>query len=103
MQLGGRPSLSDPLPAKPPRMHRQTYWRLLAAVITAQERSLGLEIEEARRHFPGIFTAKRGFPSTQEAAAGPATRSERFTPRTRASWNDRSRGALVQAERPVGV
>jgi len=34
-RLGGGPSVLDPLPGKPPRMHRQTYWRRLAAVITA--------------------------------------------------------------------
>jgi hypothetical protein len=69
MQLGGGPSLLDPLPDKPPRMHRRTYWRLSAAAIKAQERALGLEIDEIRRRFPGLLT--------QDAAA-PSKKSKRF-------------------------
>jgi hypothetical protein len=72
-------------------MHRWTYLRLSAAAIKAQERALGLEIDEARRRFPGLFTPERGFPLTQDAAA-PAKRSDRFfTPRALAAWSGRNR------------
>ena len=62
MRLGGGPIVFDPLPDRSPRMHRRTYWRLFAAAIKAQERALGLEIDEIRRRFPGLFTEERGFP-----------------------------------------
>ena len=77
VRLGGGPIVFDPLPDKPARMHRQTYYRLFAKAIKAQERALGLEIEEARRRFPGRFTPERGFPLTRDAA-GPAKRNGRF-------------------------
>jgi hypothetical protein len=110
MQLGGGPSLSDPLPDRPPRMHRSTYFRLFAAAIKAQERALGLEINEIRRRFPGLLTQENGFPPMQDAVA-PSKRSGRFfsarSARAFAAWNDRGRprqphGPLVQAERPLG-
>jgi hypothetical protein len=42
MQLGGGPSLLDPLPEKPLHMHWRTYHRLLAAAVAAEERSTSL-------------------------------------------------------------
>jgi hypothetical protein len=55
MGLGGGPSLYDPFPGKPPRMHRLTYYRLLAKAMAAQERSLALEIDDIRRRYPGLL------------------------------------------------
>ena len=46
---------STPFTEKPPRMHRLTYYRLSAKAMTAQEHSLGLDIEYLRRHFPGFL------------------------------------------------
>jgi hypothetical protein len=48
MRLGGGPSVLDRLPGKPARMHRRTYWRLLAAAIEAQERMIALDVEWLR-------------------------------------------------------
>jgi hypothetical protein len=45
MRLSGSPSLLDPLPDKPARMHRPTYHRLFGQLIAAEERSLALEID----------------------------------------------------------
>jgi hypothetical protein len=39
IQLGGGPSLLDPFPGKPPRMHRRTYCRLFNKAAEAQERA----------------------------------------------------------------
>jgi hypothetical protein len=90
MQLGGGPSLFDPLPDKPLRMHRRTYFRLFAKAIKAQERALGMEIDEIRRRFPGLLT--------QDAAA-PAPRSRRFftarAARAFSAWNDRGRVSTI--------
>jgi len=86
MRLGGGPSLLDPLPDKPPRMHRWTYFRLVAKAIRAQERLLGLEIEDMRRRFPGLLPPP--------AAARRASRDVKFfTPRAIAADNGRSRAA----------
>jgi hypothetical protein len=99
VRLGGGPIVFDPLPGKPPRMHRSTYFRLFAAAIQAQERALGLEIEEIRRRFPGL---------AMQDAAGPPKRGERFftarAARAFAVWNDRGRraGAPRRSERPAG-
>jgi hypothetical protein len=38
VRLGGGPIVFDPLPGKPPRMHRWTYLRLSATATKAQER-----------------------------------------------------------------
>jgi hypothetical protein len=51
MRLGGSTNLLDPLPCKPPRMHRLTYWRLLNAAMAAQERSLALDREWLRTRY----------------------------------------------------
>jgi hypothetical protein len=42
MRLGGSPSLIDPFPDKPPRMHWRTYERLAARGLAAEGRSLEL-------------------------------------------------------------
>jgi hypothetical protein len=55
MRLSGSPSLLDPFPERPPRMHRLTYHRLFAKAMAAQERSLGLEIDDIRRRYPGLL------------------------------------------------
>jgi hypothetical protein len=59
-----------------------------AKALEAQERALGLEIDEIRRRFPGLLT---------QDAAGPPKRSGRiFTARAArafAAWNDRGRRA----------
>jgi hypothetical protein len=55
MQLGGGPSLLDPFPDKPARMHRRSYDRLLAKAMAAQEPSLGLEIDYMRLRYPGLL------------------------------------------------
>ena len=53
--LGGGPSLLDPFPERPPRMHRLTYYRLSAKAMAAQERSIALGLEYLRRHYPGVL------------------------------------------------
>jgi len=58
MRLGGGPSILDPFAEKPPRMHRQTYYRLLGRAMAAQEHSLGLERDYLRRHFPGVLRTR---------------------------------------------
>jgi hypothetical protein len=51
MRLGGGPSVLDPLPGKPPRMHWRTYDRMYAAAMAADERLVALDIEWLRaRH-----------------------------------------------------
>jgi len=85
MRLGGGPSLLDPLPGKPPRMHRWTYFRLVAKAIKAQECALGLEVEDIGHRFPGLLPPR--------AAARRASRNVKFfTPRALAAWNARARG-----------
>jgi hypothetical protein len=54
--LGRGPIVFDPLPGKPPRMHRRTYFRVLAAAIKAQERAFGLDVAELRRRFPAVIS-----------------------------------------------
>jgi hypothetical protein len=36
-------------------MHRLTYYRLSAKAMAAQERSIALELEYLRRHYPGVL------------------------------------------------
>jgi hypothetical protein len=55
MGLGGGPSILDPFAEKPPRMHWQTYYRWLHKAMAAQERSIGLELDYMRRHYPGFL------------------------------------------------
>jgi hypothetical protein len=55
MSLGGGPSLLEPLPGKPPGMHRLTYDRLLARAMTMQERWIGLQRDYLRRRFRGVL------------------------------------------------
>ena len=49
IRLGGNVNLLEDFPAKPPRMHRRTYDRLLARLLTAQERWVGLSRDYLRR------------------------------------------------------
>ena len=87
-------------------MYRRTYWRLLAKAIKAQDRALGLEIDEARRRFPGLFTEERGLPPTQGAARrSGAGGSSRRVPRVRLQLGTiavGARGPLVRVS-PPGV
>jgi len=77
VRLGGGAIVFDPLRGKPPRMHRWTYWRLFAAAIKAQERVLGLEIDEARRRFPGLFTEEIRRRRTELRRSGARSSSRR--------------------------
>ena len=52
MQLGAGPSLLDPFPRKPPRMHWRTFYRLFNKAAEAQERSIALALEDLRRRYP---------------------------------------------------
>jgi hypothetical protein len=56
MRLGGGPSILDPFAEKPPRMHWQTYYRWLHKAMAAQERSIALESDYLRRHYPGFLS-----------------------------------------------
>jgi hypothetical protein len=52
MQLGGGPSLLDPFPGKPSRMHWRTFYKLFNRAAEAQERSIVLALEDLRRRYP---------------------------------------------------
>jgi hypothetical protein len=56
MRLGGSANLSEPFPERPRGMHRMTYYRLSAKAMAAQERSLALELDYMRRHYPGFLS-----------------------------------------------
>jgi hypothetical protein len=56
MRLGGTANLLEPFPKRPRGMHRWTYRRLLARAMAAQERSIALELEFIRRHYPGLLS-----------------------------------------------
>ena len=73
VRLGGGPIVFDPLPGKPPRMHQRTYFRLFAAATKAQERALGLEIDEIQRRFPGLLTQDAAAPSKSFGAPAAPT------------------------------
>jgi hypothetical protein len=55
MWLGGGPNVLEDFPAKPSRMHRRTYDRLLGRLLTAQEGWVGLQRDYLRRHYPGVL------------------------------------------------
>ena len=52
VRLGGGPSLLDPFPSKPPRMHWRTFYKLFNRAVEAQERSIALALEDLRRRYP---------------------------------------------------
>jgi hypothetical protein len=56
MRLGGSANLLEPFPARPRGMHRMTYYRLSAKAMAAQERSIALELDYMRRHYPGLLS-----------------------------------------------
>ena len=56
MRLGGSANLAEPFPKKPRGMHRMTYYRWLHKAMAAQERSIALELEYMRRHYPGLLS-----------------------------------------------
>ena len=56
MRLGGSANLLEPFPERPRGMHRWTYYRLLARAMAAHERLLALEIDNMRRHYPGLLS-----------------------------------------------
>jgi hypothetical protein len=49
MRLGGGPSIVDPFPGKPPRMHWRTYGRWLDRAEQEQERWIGFSHDLLRR------------------------------------------------------
>src|SRR6516165_8379952 len=53
IRLGGSGNLTAPFPARPRGMHRMTYYRLLDRAMAAQERTIALEFDYMRRHYPG--------------------------------------------------
>jgi hypothetical protein len=55
MRLGGSVNLLERFPNKPRGMYRMTYYRLSAKAIAAHERSIALELEYMRRHYPGFL------------------------------------------------
>jgi hypothetical protein len=56
MRLGGSANLLERFPKKPRGMHRWTYRRLFAKAMAAQERSIALELDYMRRHYPGLLS-----------------------------------------------
>jgi hypothetical protein len=56
MRLGGSANLLEPFPKKPRGMHRLTYYRLFHKAMAAQERSIALESDYLRRHYPGLLS-----------------------------------------------
>jgi hypothetical protein len=54
VRLGGSGNLLDPFPGRPPRMHRRTYYRRLAAAIAAEERMVALDLDWLRTRCPGV-------------------------------------------------
>jgi hypothetical protein len=56
MRLGGSANLLEPFPERPRGMHRWTYYRLSDKAMAAHERSLALEIDHMRRHYPGLLS-----------------------------------------------
>jgi hypothetical protein len=56
MRLGGSPNLLERFSKRPRGMHRWTYYRLLAKAMAAQERSIALELDYMRRHYPGFLS-----------------------------------------------
>jgi hypothetical protein len=75
IRLGGSANLLEPFPARPRGMHRMTYYRLSAQTMAAQERSIALELDYMRRHYPG----RHGPGVGSSFAAGP--RPDRTIPR----------------------
>jgi hypothetical protein len=55
MGLGGGPSLLEPIPDKPPKMHRLTYYRLFGKAATVQERWITLQRDDLSRRYPGLL------------------------------------------------
>jgi hypothetical protein len=58
-RLGGGPSIVDPFPEKPPRMHRRTYGRLFSKAEAVQECWIGLSRDYLRRHNPRVFARRK--------------------------------------------
>jgi hypothetical protein len=57
IRLGGTTNLLEDFPARPKRMHGRTYDRLLARLMTAQERWIGLSREALQRRYSITFDA----------------------------------------------
>ena len=55
LRLGGGPSIRDPFPDKPPRMHWRTYGRLFNRAAAAQERWIALERDYLHRRYHGLL------------------------------------------------
>jgi hypothetical protein len=60
MRLGGGPSVFEPPPGKPARMHWASYRRRLGAVFAAEERALSLQLDWLRTHYPGVTLVPYG-------------------------------------------
>jgi hypothetical protein len=56
MRLGGSANLLERFPKRPRGMHRMTYYRLSAKAMAAHERSIALELDYMRRHYPGFLS-----------------------------------------------
>jgi hypothetical protein len=56
MRLGGSANLLERFPKKPRGMHRRTYYRRLIRAMAVQERSIALESDYLRRHYPGFLS-----------------------------------------------
>jgi hypothetical protein len=57
VRLGGGPSVFDPPPGKPSRMHWATYRRRLDAVFAAEERALCLQLDWLRTRYTDVTLA----------------------------------------------
>src|SRR5271169_1080227 len=58
LRLGGGPSIIDPFPDKPPRMHWRTYGRRFNGAVAVRERWIALSRDHLRRHYPVLCVTR---------------------------------------------